>query len=379
MFSQDYRITPSGNPQTNADQDYRLNFNIEQLKLPPPPPPPTKSVEETSANVVLSRPPSTDFPKHSPSQQPLTKSPRKIDNIESIDMDLSDDDIESKLQHTKQNDNLKVIVDNSVEEQQFSLEPPPPLPDLPDDVDANNFLDDLSNELHEFSNLSDELSNSNSAMQDNSMWNQQPLVPPPMMNFGDMIGPQLTPMNPPTLNSPLNQSMNPHPLNSPMNPPLSVPMNPMNTPPMNPLNPMNPPMHPPPNSLMHPPPMPPMLPPPQLTGWSNEDDKNLWPEETLEKEDDNELNQLDWSQNNWAAPPNNTNFGFRGRGYNRGGTFNSHFNKSPRERGRGRGGYNRGGVFNSGGNTFRGGRGNPRGNRGHRARGNFWGNFRGGF
>lgn len=325
--------------------------------------------------MVLSHPSNADFPKHSPSQQPLAKSPRKIDNIESIDMDLSDDDIENKLQQTKQNDNLKVIVDNSVEEQQFSLEPPPPLPDLPDDVDANNFLDDLSNELHEFSNLSDELSNSNSAMQDNGMWNQQPLVPPPMMNFGDMISPQLTPMKLSTLNPP---PLNPHSLNSPMNPPLNVSMNPMNTP-INPMNAMNPAMHPPPNPLMHPPPMPPLLPPPQLTSWTNEDDKNLWSEEMHEEEEENEMNQPDWSQNNWAGPPNNVNFGFRGRGYNRTGTFNSHFIKSPRERGRGRGGYNRGGVFISGGNTFRGGRGTNRGNRGHRARANFWGNFRGGF
>lgn len=308
-------------------------------------------------------------------------------------MDLSDDDIENKLHQSKQNDNLKVIVDNSVEEPQFSLEPPPPLPDLPDDVDANNFLDDLSNELHEFSNLSDELSNSNSAMQDNSIWNQQPLVPPPMMNFGDMISPQLTPMkqllNPPSLNSmnppPLNHSMNPPPLNPSMNvPPLNSPMNPpLLNPPMNsvmnPMGPMNPPMHPPPNTLMHPPPMPPLLPPPQLP-WTNEEDKNIWLDEALEDEEgNNDMNQPDWSQNNWAAPPNNANFGFRGRGYNRGNTFNSHFNKPPRERGRGRGGYNRGGTFPSGGNMFRGGRGAPRGNRGHRARGNFWGNFRGGF
>ncbi|XP_023311502.1 histone-lysine N-methyltransferase 2D [Anoplophora glabripennis] len=394
---QDYRITPSGNPQANADQDYRLNFNIEQLKLPPPPPPPPKPLDD-SANVVLNHPPNSDFPKHSPSQQSLAKSPRKIDNVESIDMDLSDDDIENKLHQTKQNDNLKVIVDNSVEELQFSLEPPPPLPDLPDDVDANNFLDDLSNELHEFSNLSDELSNSNSAMQDNSMWNQQPLVPPPMMNFGDMISPQLTPMNLPTLNPPmnpppLNSPMHPPPLNSPMNPPplnppMNVPplnsqMNPLLNPPMNPsmnpMAPMNPPMHPPPNTLMHPPPMPPLLPPPQLTCW-NDDDKNLWMEDGPEEEEGNNEMNLDWSQNNWVAPPpNNANFGFRGRGHNRGNPYNSHFNKSPRERGRGRGGYNRGGTFNSGGNMFRGGRGTPRGNRGHRARGNFWGNFRGGF
>lgn len=49
---------------------------------------------------------------------------------------------------------------------QFSLEPPPPLPDLPDDVDANNLLDDLSSDLHEFSNLSEELNNSNQDFDD---------------------------------------------------------------------------------------------------------------------------------------------------------------------------------------------------------------------
>ncbi|KAJ8925437.1 hypothetical protein NQ315_009270 [Exocentrus adspersus] len=219
---QDYRILPPASRSTNADKDYRLDFNIEQLKLPPPPPPPPKIIEDTNINPVLTRPLITDFAKPPP-PQPLSKSPRKNDNVESIDMDLSDDDVENKLQQAKQNDNLKVIVDNSVEEPQFSLEPPPPLPDLPDDVDANNFLDDLSNELHEFSNLSDELSNSNlsnpnSAMQDN-MWNQQPLAPPPMMNFGDMVSPQLTPINPPPLNVSMNLQLNPLSMNQQINPP----------------------------------------------------------------------------------------------------------------------------------------------------------------
>ncbi|KAJ8925436.1 hypothetical protein NQ315_009269 [Exocentrus adspersus] len=160
-------------------------------------------------------------------------------------------------------------------------------------------------------------------------------------------------------------------------------MNPLNASINHPMNP--PPMHPPPNTMMHPPPMPPLLPPPQLTNWTNEEDKS-WLEEAPDFEV-NEMNQPDWlqdQQNNWAGPPNHSNFNFRGRGVNRGGNFNPHFNKPPRERGRGRGinYFNRGGAaFNNAGNAFRGGRGNSRGNRGHRGRGgnNFWGNLRGGF
>ncbi|EFA07354.2 hypothetical protein TcasGA2_TC015954 [Tribolium castaneum] len=97
--------TPSGPDQDYRveDQDYRLPpFNIEQLKLPPPPPPPPKKI----------------------------LSPRKLqDNTESIDMELSEDETEEKMHPPL-------------------LKPPPPLPDLPDDVDANSFLDDLDNDLN---------------------------------------------------------------------------------------------------------------------------------------------------------------------------------------------------------------------------------------
>ncbi|KAJ8975873.1 hypothetical protein NQ317_015206 [Molorchus minor] len=208
---QDYRVPSVAS--TNTDQDYRVNnFNMEQLKLPPPPPPPAKSVVMDPNSFLSTSTSNPDISKPPPTSVPLSKSPRKIDNTEMM-MNLRTN---SPKKHN--NNNLKIIVDNSREEQQFSLEPPPPLPDLPDDVDANNFLDDLSNDLHEFSNLSDELSNSDT-LQDSNNWNQ--LMPPPMMHFSDVMSP---PMNPP---------------NNSMNPPMIL----MNPPPMNHMNSlMNPPL-----------------------------------------------------------------------------------------------------------------------------------------
>ncbi|KAJ3650238.1 hypothetical protein Zmor_021936 [Zophobas morio] len=128
VVDKDYRNDMSA---INADQDYRLPpFNIEQLKLPPPPPPPPKP-------LVLSN----QFPKNK------VPSPRKLmDNIESIDMELSEDENE---EHQDHRENLKVIVNSdSSAVNNSSLKPPPPFPDLPDDVDANTFLDDLDNELN---------------------------------------------------------------------------------------------------------------------------------------------------------------------------------------------------------------------------------------
>lgn len=63
------------------------------------------------------------------------------DNVESIDMDLSDDDVQQTV-----NENIKVLVD-ATHEEQSDLMPPPPFPDLSDDTDANNLLDDLNNDL----------------------------------------------------------------------------------------------------------------------------------------------------------------------------------------------------------------------------------------
>lgn len=232
-----------------------MSFNIEQLKLPPPPPPPTKhheiSSSEPEPEVVLQPAPDNS------ALVPLTKSPRVSDNIESIDMDmdLSDDDFEGRLNTS--HDNLKLIVDGSKEDGQFSLEPPPPLPDLPDDVDANNLLDDLSSDLHEFSNLSDELNNCGDADgqgtdTSSNVWNQT-LMPPPAltMNFREILGgpppapPHLLNAPPPMMNVP------------PMGPP------PMNAPPPPPIPPPNP-------DLMSPPPMP-MMPPPLHSNWLGKD------------------------------------------------------------------------------------------------------------
>lgn len=72
------------------------------------------------------------------------------------DADASCGGVSTPLSSSKVHENLRVGTERRVSER-FSLEPPPPLPDLPDDVDANNFLDDLNNDLHEFSNLSDDM------------------------------------------------------------------------------------------------------------------------------------------------------------------------------------------------------------------------------
>lgn len=255
-----------------------MGFNIEQLKLPPPPPPPTKSFQENS----VPPPPQSPESELSNLQTPITsytKSPRKSDNIESIDMDLSDEDVETRLQ--LKNDNLKVIVDSSNDEQQFSLEPPPPLPDLPDDVDANNFLDDLANDLHEFSNLSDELNCGNTS--DSNTWNQGPLMPPPMMSFQELIGNPLTSGPPPLLNAgpPMNTMTSPlqnppPPLNEPP-PQLSNPPPPLNDGPLNmhPINPLMPPMA--------------MMPPPQPSNWLTKEEGRLGMEPWFPEQEHNQF------------------------------------------------------------------------------------------
>lgn len=112
---QDYRMKTGPG---SADKDYRIPFNLANLKLPPPPPPPNSSLETKPKKPG--------------------NSPRKVqDNVESIDMELSDDESALDTSAAQIHSN-----DSSL------LEPPPPLPDLPDDIDANNFLDDLSNDLN---------------------------------------------------------------------------------------------------------------------------------------------------------------------------------------------------------------------------------------
>lgn len=123
-----------------------MHFDFEQLKLPPPPPPP--NANQLNQNLT---------PVKGNISKKLGTSPRKMqDNVESIDMDLSDDET-TTLENVIPLDNMRVIIGPNGERR--TLEPPPPLPELPEDVDANNFLDDLSNDLNssEFTaNLSDD-------------------------------------------------------------------------------------------------------------------------------------------------------------------------------------------------------------------------------
>lgn len=122
-------------------------------------------------------------------------------------MDLSDDEGQIVA------DNLKVIVDPTSDisadptselspdpscdfHKSTYLEPPPPLPDLPEDVDANNFLDDLSNDLNSAdftANLADEPP----IFGGNPMWNVPPQmcnVPPPNVPWMEQAPPP--PFNP---------------------------------------------------------------------------------------------------------------------------------------------------------------------------------------
>ncbi|XP_050499373.1 regulation of nuclear pre-mRNA domain-containing protein 2 isoform X2 [Diabrotica virgifera virgifera] len=321
---QDYRINriqtlpPDDSANVSGDQDYRFGFNIDQLKLPPPPPPPPKFQEQQIPPLLLDR----DAP--SPPLSP-----------DNVDMDLSDDE-----NYRVKSDNLKVIIDGSEnDDQSFLLEPPPPLPELPDD-ETNNFLDDLTHgdDLNEFGNISDNLEDS---LSNNSM-----SVPPPlMMNFNELVAPPIIPAS-------LNTSLPPPP-----------------------------PLHPPPMMMGQPGPL---APPPNP--WLSDDDL-----------DNSQNNQdlsggEDWgSDDNWMGPPPPQmpppymkNQGFRGRGHNNRGNFV--------KRGRGRGGGQGFNNFNSdqnfGGGNFRGNsRGRSRGgnrgnNRGFFPRGgggNFRGDFRGGF
>ncbi|XP_030762289.1 formin-like protein 6 isoform X2 [Sitophilus oryzae] len=142
---QDYRTLSTLNsdvgpppppPSSNSkDQDYRLQFGLDNLTIPPPPPPPKSPEPPPKAPlappplplpVLAAAPPPPPPPKEG-------KSPgRRSDNNEGdIDMDLSDDlEVSAKPEGNGH----------------ASLEPPPPLPDLLDDVDANQFLDDISND-----------------------------------------------------------------------------------------------------------------------------------------------------------------------------------------------------------------------------------------
>lgn len=241
-------------------------------------------------------------------------------------MDMSDDENLDTNRSAKQN--LKVVVDNNGgEKESFSLEPPPPLPDLPDDVDANNFLDDLNNDLNEFSNLSDDVVPSSQMWQQQSNTNFPPTTTPPV-NYKQNLVPNIPP-------PPLMQIM---PTGS-------------------------------------------WMPEQNLRNW---DQTTEWPTDT-----GTEL-PVDWSSTEQFPPTwpvdqqSAINYAGRGGRINNRNNFNNNFNKNGRNNRGGNGGGGRGGNFR-GGNNFRGARGgntSRRGgplNGGQRQKGNFRGNFRGGF
>lgn len=192
---------------SSEDRDYRMAFTLDNLKLPPPPPPPLNNIPEVNQTKKIGI------------------SPRKLqDNVESIDMELSDD--ESTVTDVKSvNDNLKVVpIMNNIDTNPGLLEPPPPLPELPDDVDANTFLDDLDNDLNsnEFLEQDDHDNGENSYMQGNTqfplgyesntptgIWNNIP--PPPTMppNICNMFQPNMGNMLNNNLDLPTNMNEGP--------------------------------------------------------------------------------------------------------------------------------------------------------------------------
>ncbi|CAG9820424.1 unnamed protein product [Phaedon cochleariae] len=438
---QDYRIPPSGHAHSVApplpappvgDQDYRLGFNLEQLKLPPPPPPPPKDAQGAAVGTEMG----VDM---GVGVVAIATTPRRSDNVDDMDMEMSDDE----GRHNKSNENLKVLLDGPAVLQPpplaapFSgLEPPPPLPDLPDDEDANTFLDDLVDDLHEFAALDDLPTGGGEQVGADGRWERAPLLPlPPPPAFDGMVGPPMMPM------PPMDTSMPPPSMPPPPTPPA---MQMMNHPPMMAQSPLLP--------------LPPQPWMPEedhqqqhhhhqqqqphlhsgangghLGNLANFDDDHCWMGGLGDVGEMDNMGGMDnmvvgmdstvgmdaggmdvsgmdmavmdmplegdegnWDKpfpqqppNEWMGPPPpNMGFGFRerGRGNNRGNFINNNFSKRVMITGRGRGGnFNRGGGP---GNNFRGGhrggpRGGPRGagggNRGFFPRGNFRGNFRGGF
>lgn len=146
----------------NKDQDYRIPINIENLKLPPPPPPPATAAVAT----------------------PVVTTPGKVnekptggqfqDNVENIDMDLSDDEAVGKA----------ALLKGSPIKMKESLQPPPPLPDLPDEIiDPNTGAVAFPN--CDFNNMSNPPPG----------WGEPLPPPPPMGNYPPtLLG---NPMEPP--------------------------------------------------------------------------------------------------------------------------------------------------------------------------------------
>ncbi|XP_044744501.1 regulation of nuclear pre-mRNA domain-containing protein 2 isoform X2 [Coccinella septempunctata] len=202
---QDYR--------QSGDKDYRLPFDIgEQLKLPPPPPPPNPHAcpIPVVSGMNHSKKLGLSFPQ---------------DNVESIDMELSDEEAQEGKDHSNHNphrENLRVVIDGIIGSNSNSqslkspidlnsrsnsqdgmtsfasnksdlplmLEPPPPLPELPDDAEENLLLDQMNNDINDFllnpedleENLSEPFWNSDSGnLQPPPMFQHMNSIPPPPM------------------------------------------------------------------------------------------------------------------------------------------------------------------------------------------------------
>lgn len=167
----------------NKDHDFRLPFSIDQMKLPPPPPPPTQSAPtiQILSNVSVLPP----------------KKPTYSDNVESIDMELSDEDESSGVGHRRKNNADGAYSKNDYNEGNAfmnfgqSLEPPPPLPDFPDDCEENILLDDLANDI----NLNEFLLNATVPETEErnqgggNMWNNYPSQNTMMPNMNQMPPP----------------------------------------------------------------------------------------------------------------------------------------------------------------------------------------------
>ncbi|KAF2879770.1 hypothetical protein ILUMI_26396 [Ignelater luminosus] len=159
---QDYRKSVNSEQCNVGDKDYRVPpFNIENFKLPPPPPPP-KMLTNQGLDCPIPFNPNMKLEEFSKEHFDMAKppppipmkrpgvSPRKLqDNNESIDMDLSDDDHDMNVTNEEiiRNDSSANTTNpTSPSSEGFDL-PPPPFPDLMDDLDANEFLDNVNENL----------------------------------------------------------------------------------------------------------------------------------------------------------------------------------------------------------------------------------------
>lgn len=274
-------------------------------------------------------------------------------------MDLSDDDLNHQA-NDSYNDNLTIITNpNETINESIVLEPPPPLPDLPDDADANNFLDDLDKDLNSNEFLEQE-EHEGSEFSGNNYMQRPPLLPLGYENAPTGIWNNIPPppSMPPNLCNILPSNMGSSMLQHNMQPNIhgniSHSMSGSNMPPNMSANISSPNISSniPPNSM-------PALGNMMVNNLEYPPNMNEMPMES------NNWNDNNWNENNWNENWNENNQNFRGR--NRGNWAHGEFT------GRGRGNRN-----------FRGARGHNRGsprnwnNRGGRPfhRGNFkGGNF----